>query len=53
MPPSRGVKKQKEDKSNCRVLANRYRVEKKLGSGNFGTAFLVFDLKAGKEEEEW
>lgn len=53
MPPSRGVKKPKEDKSNCRVLANRYRVEKKLGSGNFGTAFLVFDMKAGAGEEQW
>ena len=26
MPPSRGVKKPKEDKSNNRVLANRYRL---------------------------
>ncbi|XP_071490539.1 uncharacterized protein [Diadema antillarum] len=55
MPPSRGVKKPKEDKSDHRVLANRYRVEKKLGSGNFGTAFLVFDMKANpsKGEEQW
>lgn len=30
--------------SEKRVLGNRYRVEKKLGSGNFGTAFLVTDL---------
>ena len=28
-----------------RVVVNRYRVEKKLGSGNFGTAYLVRDLK--------
>lgn len=55
MPPSRGVKKPKEDKSDHRVLANRYRVDKKLGSGNFGTAFLVFDTKANpdKGEEQW
>ncbi|XP_070574675.1 serine/threonine-protein kinase Nek11-like isoform X3 [Ptychodera flava] len=53
MPPARGVKKPKEvDKSDHRVLANRYRVEKKLGSGNFGTAFLVFDMKAKKGDEE-
>ncbi|XP_072024881.1 LOW QUALITY PROTEIN: serine/threonine-protein kinase Nek11-like [Amphiura filiformis] len=55
MPPSRGVKKPKEDKTDHRVLANRYRVEKKLGSGNFGTAYLVYDMKANKSkgEEEW
>lgn len=32
-----------------RVLASRYRVEKKLGSGNFGVAFLVTDLKENEE----
>ncbi|XP_033626029.1 serine/threonine-protein kinase Nek11-like [Asterias rubens] len=55
MPPARGVKKPKEDKSDHRVLANRYLVEKKLGSGNFGTAYLVHDTKANtsKGEEEW
>ena len=50
MPPPRDVKKTEslndEDK---RVLANRYRVEKKLGSGNFGTAFVVTDLKENDE----
>jgi serine/threonine protein kinase len=30
--------------SEKKVLGDRYRVEKKLGSGNFGTAFLVTDL---------
>ena len=35
-----------------RVLANRYRVEKKLGSGNFGTAWLVTDLKCKDEKEK-
>ncbi|XP_071959604.1 serine/threonine-protein kinase Nek11-like [Antedon mediterranea] len=55
MPPTRGVKKPKEDKSDHRVLANRYRVEKKLGSGSFGTAFLVYDMRANKTrgDEEW
>ncbi|XP_022106640.1 serine/threonine-protein kinase Nek11-like isoform X2 [Acanthaster planci] len=55
MPPARGVKKPKDDKSDHRVLANRYLVEKKLGSGNYGTAYLVHDNKANtnKGEEEW
>ena len=29
-----------------RVVANRYSVENKLGSGAFGTAFLVTDRKS-------
>lgn len=55
MPPARGVKKPKEDKTDHRILANRYRVERKLGSGNYGTAYLVYDDKANKNkgEEEW
>ena len=32
-----------------RVLANRYRAEQRLGSGAFGTVFLVTDLRAGNE----
>lgn len=32
-----------------RILGNRYKVERRLGSGNFGTAHLVTDLKAGGE----
>ncbi len=32
-----------------RVVADRYRIERKLGSGNFGTAFLVIDLKENNE----
>lgn len=35
-----------------RVVVNRYRVEKKLGSGNFGTAYLVADLKTTNSEDE-
>lgn len=31
--------------SDKRVILNRYQVERKLGSGNFGTAYLVVDLK--------
>ncbi|KAK0045182.1 serine/threonine-protein kinase Nek11 [Biomphalaria pfeifferi] len=33
----------------ARVLANRYEVVKKLGSGNFGTAFLCKDTKCNNE----
>ena len=36
---------EKNDNNNKRVLAKRYMIEKKLGSGNYGTAFLVIDLK--------
>ena len=36
---------EENDMDNKRVLSKRYRVEKKLGSGNYGTAFLVTDLK--------
>ena len=34
------------------ILANRYQIEKKLGSGNFGTASLVVDLKSKDAKEE-
>jgi hypothetical protein len=30
----------------------RYKVDKKLGAGNFGTAYLVTDLKAKNEQYE-
>ncbi len=33
-----------------RVLANRYKMDKKLGSGAFGAAFLVADLKANRDK---
>ncbi len=32
-----------------RVIANRYAVENKLGSGAFGIVFLVTDLKSKKD----
>ncbi|XP_074645702.1 serine/threonine-protein kinase Nek11-like [Tubulanus polymorphus] len=47
MPLRRTVKDKASAKK--RVLANRYQVEKRLGSGNFGTAFLVTDLKCTDE----
>lgn len=51
MPPPRDIKKSSNiNDDDKRVLANRYRVEKKLGSGNFGTAFLVTDLKEKEEQ---
>lgn len=33
----------------ARVVVNRYQVERKLGSGAFGTAFLISDLKTNKD----
>ena len=39
-----------EGKTAARVLANRYCVGQKLGSGSFGCAYLVFDLKANNEK---
>ena len=33
-----------------RTLANRYKMLRKLGSGNFGTVFVVEDLKS---DEKW
>lgn len=53
-PRSRPVTKAAEDvpDDDKRVVVNRYRVEKKLGSGNFGTAFLVKDLKAKEQSDD-
>jgi len=33
------------------IYAKRYRIEKKLGAGNFGTAYLVTDLKMKTEQK--
>jgi hypothetical protein len=45
MPPPRDVKKQQSlNDDEKRVLADRYRFERKLGCGNFGTAFLGNNL---------
>jgi len=34
------------------ILANRYQVERSLGSGNCGTALLVTDFKEKNEKEK-
>ena len=49
IPRSRAKSDKTPDK---RILANRYRVEKKLGSGNFGTAWLVTDLKCKDPKDQ-
>ena len=41
---------QAERRTRGKVVANRYGVERKLGSGAFGTAFLVTDLKASNDK---
>lgn len=37
------------DNDDEQIYGKRYRVVKKLGAGNFGTAYLVTDLKARNE----
>ena len=34
------------------IYKKRYKVDKKLGAGNFGTAYLVIDAKEKKEPYE-
>lgn len=40
------------DKKKARILANRYKVVKKLGKGNYGTAYLCQDLKVKSTEAD-
>lgn len=50
MPPKEIRSSRSVDlKKDPRVLANRYEIIKKLGSGSHGTVFLVSDLKNSKE----
>ncbi len=49
MSPPKDVKKNLSNEEK-RVVAARFRVEKKLGSGNYGTAFLVTDLLDTNEQ---
>lgn len=51
MPYNRGISNEDAEMAKSRILANRYQVIKKIGSGNFGTAFLVKDLNPGKTDE--
>ena len=44
-----GKSKSKVEK---RVLANRYTVTRRLGSGNFGTAWIILDGKAKEERDK-
>lgn len=46
--PSTKTSSSKETKK--KILVNRYKVDRKLGSGNFGTVFVVEDLKS---EDKW
>ena len=39
-----------QEVKDTRILANRYKVQRKLGSGSFGTVFVVEDLKS---DEIW
>ena len=37
------------DKDEPQMYKKRYKIDKKLGAGNFGTAYLVTDLKSKTE----
>ncbi len=50
--PSRSGQAADSRTGGGKVVANRYCVEKKLGSGAFGTAFLVTDRKADDDRYE-
>ena len=52
-PVSSSIQSSTKDKeSGGMVLAHRYKMEHKLGSGAFGCAYLVVDLKANNERYE-
>jgi hypothetical protein len=40
------------EKDEPQIYKKRYKVDKKLGAGNFGTAYLVTDAKAKNEPYE-
>ena len=49
LPKSYPVAGDQAGSAKKRMLNKRYVVGKKLGSGHFGTAFLVTDIKANNE----
>ena len=49
LPKSYPVAGDQASSTKKRILNKRYTVGKKLGSGHFGTAFLVTDIKANNE----
>ncbi len=51
MPLPKKIPKELASKSSCvgKVYVNRYEVVKRLGSGSFGTVFLVEDLRSDRE----
>ncbi|XP_031552591.1 serine/threonine-protein kinase Nek11-like [Actinia tenebrosa] len=51
MPLPKTMPKRKPSKDDGRVYANRYKVVRRLGSGNFGTVFLVEDMSANRERK--
>ena len=44
--------KTSKSKVEKRVLANRYTVKRRLGSGNFGTAWIILDGKAKEDKDK-
>lgn len=49
---SMSYKKKESSKKTPKVLANRYEIVKKLGKGNFGTAYLCKDLRSKNPETD-
>ncbi|KAL5022684.1 hypothetical protein ScPMuIL_001839 [Solemya velum] len=52
MPDRKSSSSSDSSQRQARVLANRYEIRKKLGKGNFGTAFLCRDLKSKSKDQE-
>lgn len=46
------MSKQGDQKKKARILANRYEIVKRLGKGNYGTAYLCRDLKIKSTEDD-
>ena len=54
MPPPKRVARSRplhvpKETEESRILVNRYDIIKKLGSGSFGTVFLISDIKNNNE----
>lgn len=47
-PSSSDTSSSRRPSANVKLLSDRYTVGDKLGSGNFGTVYLVDDIKTGE-----
>ena len=51
MPLPKRIPRPSSSKKEKRVVVNRYEIVKKLGHGNYGTAWLVKDKRAKEEKD--